>query len=126
VVGDDWVSCADAVRPYAALYVGGMGSREKNFYNELACRMGFAAEAAVVQDRYLARDYAGAMSAVPVEFLDATALLGPKERIRDGMQALAGVGVTTLTVSPTGVELDERLSALRVAADALDAAGVAG
>jgi F420-dependent oxidoreductase-like protein len=126
VVGDDWVSCADAVRPYAALYVGGMGSREKNFYNDLACRMGFADEAALVQDRYLARDYAGAMAAVPVEFLGATALLGPPERIRDGMQALAGVGVTTLTVSPTAGELEQRLSALRVAADALDAAGVAG
>ena len=126
VVGEDWVSCADAVRPHAALYVGGMGSREQNFYNDLVCRMGFAEQAGLVQDRYLARDHEGAMAALPVEFLDATALLGPAERIRDRMQALAGVGVTTLTVSPARGELVDQVSALRVAAEALDAAGVAG
>jgi F420-dependent oxidoreductase-like protein len=124
VVGEDWVSCADAVRGYAALYVGGMGSREQNFYNDMACRMGFAAEAAEVQDRYLARDYAGAMAALPVEFLDATSLLGPKERIADRMRALADVGVTTLTVSPMAGGAAERVAALRVAGEALDAAGV--
>src|SRR5437899_3116422 len=78
VVGEDWGSCADAVRPYAALYVGGMGSREQNFYNNMAVRMGFPDAAALVQDRYLARDYVGAQAAVPVGFLDATSLLGPK------------------------------------------------
>jgi F420-dependent oxidoreductase-like protein len=126
VVGDDWQACADAIRGYAALYVGGMGSREQNFYNDLACRMGFEAQAAEVQDRYLARDYEGAMAAVPLEFLDATALLGPKERIRDRMQALAQVGVTTLTVAPSHGGVEQSVAALRVAADALDAAGVAG
>ncbi|HEX4724928.1 MAG TPA: LLM class F420-dependent oxidoreductase [Pseudonocardiaceae bacterium] len=126
VVGPDWVSCADVVRPYAALYVGGMGSRERNFYNALVTRMGFGAQAALVQDRYLARDYVGAQAAVPVEFIDATSLLGPAERVRDGMRALADAGVTTLTVSPMGSGLDERVAALRVAVEALDAAGVAG
>jgi F420-dependent oxidoreductase-like protein len=127
VVGEDWVECADAVRPYAALYVGGMGSREKNFYNDMACRMGFEAAAAEVQDRYLARDYEGAQAAVPLEFLDATALLGPAERIRDRMQRLAEVGVTTLTVSmPPQVGLERQVAALRVAAESLAAAGVAG
>ncbi|HEY3747892.1 MAG TPA: LLM class F420-dependent oxidoreductase [Pseudonocardiaceae bacterium] len=125
-VGDDWRVCADSVRGYAALYVGGMGSRKQNFYNDQACRMGFEAQAVEVQDKYLARDYEGAMAAVPLEFLDATALLGPMERIRDRMQALAQVGVTTLTVSPAQGDLEQRLVALRVAADALDAAGVAG
>lgn len=124
VVGGDWVSCADAVRGYAALYVGGMGSREQNFYNDLVCRMGFAEQAAEVQERYLAKDYAGAMAALPVEFLDATALLGPKERIADRMRVLADVGVTTLTVSPMAGELSDRVAALRMAAEALDAAGV--
>ncbi|HKN96959.1 MAG TPA: LLM class F420-dependent oxidoreductase [Pseudonocardiaceae bacterium] len=124
VVGDDWRVCADAVRPYAALYVGGMGSRERNFYNELACRMGFGEAAAVVQERYLARDYAGAMAAVPLEFLDATSLLGPVERVRDRLVALAEVGVTTLTVSlPAGVG---GVGALRSVVAALDAAGVGG
>jgi F420-dependent oxidoreductase-like protein len=127
VVGDDWRECADAVRPYAALYVGGMGSREQNFYNDMACRMGFAEQAAVVQDRYLARDYEGAMAAVPLEFLDATSLLGPVERVRDKMRVLADAGVTTLTVSmPGGVSKERRLVGLRSAVAALDAAGVAG
>ncbi|GAA4409777.1 LLM class F420-dependent oxidoreductase [Actinokineospora soli] len=124
VVQDDWEAAADTVRPYAALYVGGMGSREQNFYNNLACRMGFEAEAARVQDLYLAKDYAGAAAAVPVGFVDQTSLLGPKERIAEKMQALAESGVTTLTVSPILQDLERSLAALRVAAEALDLAGV--
>jgi F420-dependent oxidoreductase-like protein len=126
VVGEDHVSCADSVRPFAALYIGGMGSRDKNFYHALASRMGFEQAADEVQDKYLARDYEGAMAAVPLEFVDATSLLGPKERIRDRMRVLADVGVTTLTVSPMQADLEQRVTALRVAAEALDAAGVAG
>ncbi|HEV7907967.1 MAG TPA: LLM class F420-dependent oxidoreductase, partial [Pseudonocardiaceae bacterium] len=115
IVGEDWRTCADTIRPYAALYVGGMGSREKNFYNNLVVRMGFDKEAAEVQERYLARDYPGAMAALPLEFLDATALLGPKERIADRMKALAEVGVTTLTVSPMLQDLEQGIAALRTA-----------
>ncbi|SDW72616.1 probable F420-dependent oxidoreductase, Rv3520c family [Amycolatopsis xylanica] len=122
VPGDDWKACADNVRGYAALYIGGMGSREKNFYNQLACRMGFEAEAAEVQEKYLARDYAGAQAAVPLEFLDATALLGPKERIAERMQAFAEAGVTTLTIAPS---VADQASALRTAVEALELAGVA-
>jgi F420-dependent oxidoreductase-like protein len=124
VVGEDWRTCADTIRPYAALYVGGMGSREKNFYNNLVVRMGFEKEAAEVQERYLARDYAGAMAALPLEFLEATALLGPKERIADRMKALAEAGVTTLTVSPMLQDLEQGIAALRTAVEALDLAGV--
>ncbi|WP_424186580.1 LLM class F420-dependent oxidoreductase [Actinokineospora sp. G85] len=124
VVQDDWESAADLVRPYAALYVGGMGSREQNFYNNLACRMGFEAEAAEVQDLYLAKDYQGAAAKVPLGFVDQTALLGPKERIAEKMQALAQSGVTTLTVSPILQDLERSKAALRVAAEALDLAGV--
>ncbi len=124
VVQDDWEAAADTVRPYAALYVGGMGSREQNFYNNLACRMGFEAEAARVQDLYLARDYAGAAAAVPTGFVDQTSLLGSKERIAEKMQALAESGVTTLTVSPILQDLERSLAALRTAAEALDRAGV--
>jgi alkanesulfonate monooxygenase SsuD/methylene tetrahydromethanopterin reductase-like flavin-dependent oxidoreductase (luciferase family) len=124
VVGPDWTACADAVRGYAALYVGGMGSRKKNFYNDLASRMGFADQVAVVQDRYLAKDYSGATAAVPVEFLDATSLLGPMERIRDGMRAFAEAGVTTLTLALMGWDPDGGIAALRTAVEALDAAGV--
>jgi F420-dependent oxidoreductase-like protein len=122
VPGEDWRACADAVRGYAALYLGGMGSREENFYNRLARRMGFENEAAEVQEKYLAGDRAGAMAAVPLEFLDATSLLGPKERIAEKMTEFAEAGVTTLSVSPyTPVPAD----ALRTAVEAFELAGVA-
>jgi F420-dependent oxidoreductase-like protein len=124
VVDEDWRVAADTVRPYAALYVGGMGSREQNFYNNLACRMGYEAEAAEIQDLYLAKDYLGAAAKVPVGFLDSTSLLGPAERIAERMRALAETGVTTLTVSVALQDVQRGLAALRVAADALDKAGV--
>ncbi|MGE5762639.1 MAG: LLM class F420-dependent oxidoreductase [Mycobacterium leprae] len=124
-VGEDVAACADPVRPNAALYIGGMGSRQTNFYNALATRMGFGDAAAEIQDRYLAKDYAGAMAAVPLEFLDATSLLGPAERIADRLQAYAAAGVTTLTVSCPPGSLEERRMAVRTAAEALEKAGLA-
>jgi hypothetical protein len=78
VIGGDPRLCADAVRPYAALYLGGMGSREKNFYNALAVRMGFAEAAATVQELYLDRRHRDAMAAIPFDFLDQTSLLGDR------------------------------------------------
>jgi F420-dependent oxidoreductase-like protein len=124
VVGGDPRACADPVRPYSALYVGGMGSREQNFYNALAVRMGYAEAAATVQDLYLARRYDEAAAAVPFEFIDRTALLGPVERIADRLQAYAAAGVTTVSLAPYGATTEERLAVLRAAADALDKAGV--
>jgi F420-dependent oxidoreductase-like protein len=124
VVDDDWERAADLLRPYAALYIGGMGSREQNFYNALACRMGYEREAAEIQDLYLAKDYAGAAAKVPLGFLDATSLLGPRERIVDRVQALAEAGVTTLTVSTALQDSERGVAALRIAAEALDKAGV--
>ncbi len=76
-LGDDLEECAAPIRGYAALYVGGMGSREQNFYNALACRMGYEEAAQEVQDLYLAREHRAAMAAVPFEFIDKTSLLGP-------------------------------------------------
>ena len=125
VVGDDLDVCARPVRPYAALYVGGMGSREKNFYKELAARMGFGEAAQRVQDLYLSRDYDGAAAAVPAEFVDSTSLLGTRDRIAERMVAFAEAGVTTLSLSPFGGNAEERIAALRTAADALDKAGLA-
>ncbi len=121
VVGDDPAACADAVRGYAALYVGGMGSREKNFYNQIARRMGYEQEAARVQDLYLGRQQREAAEAVPVEFIDRTSLLGPPERIADRLQGYAAAGVTTLTVSPYG---EDRVGALRTLVAAAERAGV--
>jgi F420-dependent oxidoreductase-like protein len=124
VVGDDVAACADALRGYASLYVGGMGSRDVNFYNQLAVRMGYEAAAEQVQERYLARDYAGAGAAVPLEFIDQTSLLGPVDRIVDGLQAYRDVGVTTLSVATYAATLTERLLALRTIAEAAERAGV--
>jgi len=124
VVGDDWRGCADAVRGYAALYLGGMGSRDRNFYNQLACRMGFEQQAREVQRHYLDRDYTGAMEAVPLELLDATSLLGPVDRIADRLAAYADCGVGTLTVSPLATDQDERTAALRAVTEAYERTGI--
>ncbi len=125
MIGDDARACADPVRWYAALYVGGMGSREKNFYNALASRMGYEDAAKQVQDLYLDRKYDEAAAAVPYEFIDSTSLLGSKERIAEKMQVLAASGVTTLTISPgfTG-DVEAGKAALRTAVEALELAGV--
>jgi hypothetical protein len=76
--------CADQVRGYAALYLGGMGSREQNFYNALAVRMGFGETAAMVQDLFLSRRHRDAMAAVPFDFIDQTSLLGRSRSDRRG------------------------------------------
>src|SRR4051812_33854787 len=101
-VGPDPERCADPVRDYAALYVGGMGSREKNFYANIARRMGFEAKATEVQNLYLDRKHREAAAAVPYEFVDRTSLLGPPERIADRLVELAEAGVTTVSATPYG------------------------
>jgi F420-dependent oxidoreductase-like protein len=123
VVGDDVEACAAPVRPYAALYLGGMGSKNQNFYHALATRMGYGAAADEIQRRYLSRDYDGAAAAVPVEFIDRTALLGPPARIAERMQAFAESGVTTLSITPHARDRSDRLAALEVAATALQQSG---
>jgi F420-dependent oxidoreductase-like protein len=123
LLGDDLAVAAEPARGYAALYVGGMGSREQNFYNRLAVRMGFEAEAEEIQNLYLDRKYAEAGAAVPLDFIDRTSLLGSVDRIADRMQVLAGSGVTTLNVSCFGATLDERIAAVRAAAEALERSG---
>ncbi|MDT0572589.1 LLM class F420-dependent oxidoreductase [Streptomyces sp. DSM 3412] len=127
VTGPDWRTCARRVRGYAALYLGGMGGREDNHYTQLAERMGFGDRARAVQERFLAGDYPGAMAAVPLEFLDATSLLGPRERIAERMTAFAEAGATTLNLMPVGPGLpgpDRAADALRVAVEAAESTGL--
>ncbi|MGA4842967.1 LLM class F420-dependent oxidoreductase [Streptomyces sp. G45] len=116
---------ADMFRPYTALYVGGMGSRKQNFYHQAATRMGYGKEAAEIQDRYLSGDKDGAAAAVPHSLIDSTTLLGSVDRIADRMRAYAEAGVTTLTLSPAGFTLEERIAALRAGTEALERAGLA-
>ena len=124
-VGTDLEACAEPIRGYAALYVGGMGSREKNFYNNIARRMGFEAEARRVQDLFLDRQQRAAAAAVPLEFVDRTSLLGPPERIADRLVELAEAGVTTVAAAPYGATTEARIDSLRVLAGAVERAGLA-
>jgi F420-dependent oxidoreductase-like protein len=124
VLGEDAVTAGNSVRPYTALYVGGMGSRDKNFYNAQMVRMGFEAEAAEIQDKYLARDYTGAMAAVPQAFIEQTALLGSKDQIADRLPAYAESGVTTLTVACYAGDLEQSMRTLHTFAEAAEQAGV--
>jgi F420-dependent oxidoreductase-like protein len=124
VIGDDVASCAELVRWYAALYVGGMGSRQQNFYNQLAIRMGYADAAKEVQDLYLAKRQRDAAAAVPLEFIDRTSLLGPVDRVAQRMRAFASSGVTTLSVSLFVADRESGIQTLRQVAEAFDASGV--
>src|SRR5690606_13352359 len=99
-------------------------SRTQNFYNRLAVRMGYGEAAARVQDLFLDRKHREAAAAVPFEFIDRTALIGPVERVRDRLTAYAESGVTTLSVAPFAGSVDQRLQALRDLVSAADAAGV--
>lgn len=101
-LGDDVDECSDLIRDYTALYIGGMGSREKNFYNDLAHRLGFGAEADAVQELYLARRHRDAAAAVPAELIRQTSLVGPDDVVIDRIRRYAEAGVTTLAVSPFG------------------------
>ncbi len=124
VPGDDVAAAADGLRGYYALYIGGMGSKDKNFYHQLATRMGFGEEADRVQELYLGRAHREAMAAVPMELIDSTALLGPPARIAERIGAYADSGVTTLSVSSGPGEKADRLRALHVVQNAARAAGV--
>ena len=123
MTGDDLQVAADPVRGYAALYVGGMGSREKNFYNALAVRMGYAEEAKQIQDLYLDKKHREAMAAVPFGFLDSISLLGGKERIAEKLTAYAEAGATTVSLTPFAPTVEQRIADLRTAAEALELSG---
>jgi F420-dependent oxidoreductase-like protein len=124
-IGDNLAWCADVIRPYAALYVGGMGSREYNFYNQIAVRMGYAEEAARVQDLYLAGQKAEAAEAVPQDFIERTSLIGNKIQIKERIRQYAAAGVGTLSVSPYVGDLKSGIDTLRLVAEAYAEADVA-
>ncbi|MHB8378678.1 MAG: LLM class F420-dependent oxidoreductase [Acidimicrobiales bacterium] len=98
--GDDVTALRELQRPMVALYVGGMGAKGKNFYNELAVRYGFEKEAEVIQDLYLAGNKRDAEAAVPSEFLELTTLCGPKSYVQERVDAFRAAGVTHLQVHP--------------------------
>ncbi len=98
LVGDDVEALRDALRPHVALYVGGMGARGKNFYNALVRRYGWEDEAEQIQELYLGGKQRQAIAAVPDALVDAVALVGPKERIAERLDAWRETPITTLVL----------------------------
>ena len=115
--------CEDAelarqlMRPLLALYIGGMGSREQNFYNRLVQRYGFEAAAAEIQDLYLDGKKAEAGEAIPEELIDMVSLCGPRAVVRDRLAAYRDAGVGTLMVAPVAFTAEDRVAQLRAVAE---------
>ena len=99
IVTDDLEAGRNAVRPHLALYIGGMGSREKNYYNQLFRRYGFEAEARRIQDLYLERRRDEAMAALTPEMIDLVTIIGPLEECRRRLAELEQVGVDEVAMS---------------------------
>ena len=116
-VTDDLQAARDGMRPFIALYVGGMGSRKQNFYNQLVCRYGFEAEAAVIQDLYLEGKREEAMAAIPDALIDSVSLCGPPDVVRERLEIYRDAGVGTLGVTPIAFTAAERLEQLRLIAE---------
>ncbi len=107
-IGEGTEDLLDMMRPQLALYIGGMGAKGRNFYNDLAKRYGYADEAEKIQDLYLAGKKDEAAAAVPHDLLTKTALIGPEGHVRERLAALKEAGVTTLNVTPLAGSTDER------------------
>jgi F420-dependent oxidoreductase-like protein len=116
-ISDDASTARDAVRPLLALYVGGMGSREQNFYNRLVSSYGFEAAAKQVQDLYLEGKRAEAMSALPDELIDMISITGTRDKARERIRAYRDAGVETLIVSPMAGDTEDRIQQLRLVAE---------
>jgi len=108
-MGDDLAACRNAIRPELALYIGGMGARDRNFYNDFVKRLGYEAAAATIQDHFLAGRRKEAEVAVPDALIDEISLIGPPARIRDRLQAW------------TAIAEDHRVGSLLLAGATVDA-----
>jgi len=117
MISDDRESARNAMRPILALYVGGMGSREQNFYNRLVSSYGFEDEARKVQELYLAGQKTEAMLALPDELIDLVSIVGPPARAKDRIRAFRDAGVDTLIVWPVMPDQEVRKEQLRLIAE---------
>jgi F420-dependent oxidoreductase-like protein len=116
-VTEDLEGARNAMRPFIALYVGGMGSRKQNFYNQLIQRYGFESEAKQIQDLYLEGKREEAMAAIPDALIDSVSLCGPPEVVRERLAVYRDAGVGTLGVTPLAFTVSERLDQLRLVAE---------
>jgi alkanesulfonate monooxygenase SsuD/methylene tetrahydromethanopterin reductase-like flavin-dependent oxidoreductase (luciferase family) len=105
------------MRPVLALYIGGMGSRKQNFYNNLVQRYGFESAAKEIQDLYLGGKKEEAGAAIPNELIDMVSLCGPPDVVRDRLAAFRDAGVGTLMVTPMAFTADDRIAQLRSIAE---------
>jgi F420-dependent oxidoreductase-like protein len=122
LVTDDVARARDAMRPFIALYVGGMGSRKHNFYNRLVGRYGFEDAALEVQGHYLAGDRDAAMAAIPDALIDMVTLAGPPDVVRDRLRAYRDAGVGTVSVAlPPGLPEEAITQQLRLVAELAEA-----
>lgn len=101
IATDDVAAARNRIKPMLALYVGGMGAKGRNFYNDLACRYGYEEAATKIQDLYLAGKKMEAVALVPDDLVDELSLIGTKEMIRDRLEAWRESPVTTLALMPT-------------------------
>ena len=113
IINDDLEKVRMPVKGHMSLYIGGMGARDKNFYNDLAKRLGYEEAAVKIQDLFLDGKKAEAAMAVPDELVDACHLVGPKDRIRDRLQAWKEASnknwVHTMNIGTSQVEARELL-----------------
>jgi F420-dependent oxidoreductase-like protein len=112
-IGDDLDDLRQATRPQLALYIGGMGAANKNFYNDLACRYGLEDAARRIQELYLAGHRDEAARQVPQELIDATTMIGPAGFVRDRLAAYRDAGVTILNVRLHGPDRERTIGTLR-------------
>ena len=117
LVGDARTKLLDMARPNMALYVGGMGARGKNFYNDIACAYGYDKEAAEVQDLYLDGKKDEAAAALPGEWLELANLVGPRSYVKERVGAFKEAGVTVLSVNPVGPDAVRTMETLRQIVD---------
>src|SRR3954462_81999 len=118
-IDDDIDAARDVMRPMLALYVGGMGSRDKNFYHALVGRFGFEEAAQEVQDLYLSGKKDEAAAALPAELIDKTALVGPVDRVKERLELYREAGVGTLITTPIAPDMEGRSKMMRALADLL-------
>ena len=123
MISDDLDVARNAMRPMLGLYVGGMGSREQNFYNRLVASYGFEREAQEVQELYLAGRKTEAMLALPDDLIDAVSIAGPPQRAKERIRAFRDAGVETLIVAPMAFDNDERKKQLHLVAELAKAVG---
>lgn len=114
-IGPDVDACRTMIKPFLALYIGGMGARGANFYNDLVCRYGYQSAASQIQDLYLSGNKAAAIAAVPDELVDELALCGPRERVQHLLREWQRSPVSTLNIMPFTPESTTTVAQLLIA-----------